>query len=238
MQMAEERGIMASWMVHFRIADALLEQIAGLLQTEFIFGNIAPDSGVPNKDWSVFTPSGDLSHFKTTDKEGMKDIHIDDYCAAYLKKEQYSCYSPRQKAFYLGYLTHLLTDMEWTEQIVRPSKDKFRELYEKDRKEWIWTLKGDWYDLDFLFLRGHPEFRAFCLYEQATGFENEFMDIFTRDAFDNRREYICNFYRAGREGLDREYLYLTKTEMDCFVSESAAKLRTELEKYSISEEGE
>lgn len=179
MQMAEERGIMASWMVHFRIADALLEQIAGLLQTEFIFGNIAPDSGVPNKDWSVFTPSGDLSHFKTTDKEGMKDIHIDDYCAAYLKKEQYSCYSPRQKAFYLGYLTHLLTDMEWTEQIVRPSKDKFRELYEKDRKEWIWTLKGDWYDLDFLFLRGHPEFRAFCLYEQATGFENEFMDIFT-----------------------------------------------------------
>ena len=33
-----------------------------------------------------------FTHFKTTDKEGMKDIHIDDYCAAYLKKEQYSCY--------------------------------------------------------------------------------------------------------------------------------------------------
>ncbi len=57
---------MASWMVHFRIADALLNQGKELAPVEFIFGNIAPDSGVPNADWSAFTPSGDLSHFKTT----------------------------------------------------------------------------------------------------------------------------------------------------------------------------
>ena len=41
---------MASWMVHFRIADALLDVQKELSQIEFIFGNIAPDSGVPNKD--------------------------------------------------------------------------------------------------------------------------------------------------------------------------------------------
>ena len=176
---------MASWMVHFRIADALLERREELPQTEFVFGNIAPDSGVPNEDWSAFTPSGDLSHFKTTDKDGLKDIHIDKYCAAYLTAEQYKQYTPRQRAFYLGYLTHLLTDIEWVERIVRPSKERFRELYEKDKKEWIWTLKKDWYDLDFLFLRENPEFRAFCLYEKAVGFENEFMDFYARDAFEN-----------------------------------------------------
>ena len=57
---------MASWIVHLRIADKLLNEIFNLSSTEFVVGNIAPDSGIPNGDWSVFTPSGDISHFKTT----------------------------------------------------------------------------------------------------------------------------------------------------------------------------
>ena len=55
---------MASWMVHLRIADKLLYEIPNFSDTEFVVGNIAPDSGVPNDDWSVFTPCGDISHFK------------------------------------------------------------------------------------------------------------------------------------------------------------------------------
>lgn len=224
---------MATWMVHLRIADALLDADPELLQTEFIFGNIAPDSGVPNADWSAFTPSGDISHFKTTDEHGFKDIHIGEYCRAYLRPEQYAGYTPRQRAFYLGYLTHLRTDMEWKERIVRPSMEKFRGLYERDRNEWIWTLKKDWYDLDFLFLRERPDFRAFCLYERAVGFRNDFMDFFASDAFDSRRAYICGFYRNGREGLDREYPYLTEREAERFVEECAEKLAGELKKYRL-----
>ena len=56
---------MASWMVHLRIADILLNEIPNLSAQEFIVGNIAPDSGVPNKDWSQFTPSTTISHFRT-----------------------------------------------------------------------------------------------------------------------------------------------------------------------------
>lgn len=215
---------MASWMVHFRIADALLDNVKGLSPVEFVFGNIAPDSGVPNADWSEFTPSGDISHFKTTAADGLKDIHIGEYTGAYLGAEQCKKYSGAQKSFYLGYLTHLLTDIFWVDKIVRPSKEKFRALYERNRNEWIWTLKKDWYDLDFLFLWQHPDFRAFCLYEKTAGFRNEFLDFFAADAFDVRREYICGFYRKGREGLDREYLYLTKQEMDCFVAECAGEI--------------
>lgn len=55
---------MASWMVHLRIADKLLDQIPGLSPVEFIMGNIAPDSGVPNEDWSSYTPSSTVSHFR------------------------------------------------------------------------------------------------------------------------------------------------------------------------------
>ena len=212
---------MASWMVHFRIADTLLDKVGNLSPVEFVYGNIVPDSGVPNEDWSSFTPSSDISHFKTTAQDGLKEIHIGEYTGAYLSKEQCQKYTEAQKSFYIGYLTHLLTDILWEEKIVRPSKEKFREIYDRDRNEWIWTLKKDWYDLDFLFLREHPDFRAFCLYEQAVGFRNGFLDFFAPDAFENRREYICGFYRGGREGLDRDYPYLTKQEMDDFVVECA-----------------
>ena len=38
---------MASWMIHLRIADKLLDKIPDLSPIEFIMGNMAPDSGVP-----------------------------------------------------------------------------------------------------------------------------------------------------------------------------------------------
>lgn len=36
---------MASWMVHLRIGDILLDHLPDLEATEFVVGNIAPDSG-------------------------------------------------------------------------------------------------------------------------------------------------------------------------------------------------
>lgn len=215
---------MASWIAHLRITDKLLDQIPNLSLTEFVVGNIAPDSGVPNEDWSRFTPSGDVSHFKATDCDGLKDIHIEAFVEGFYSAEQRKKYSVRQKSFYLGYLCHLLTDRMWMEAIVRPSISRFRSLYDKDQTEWIWTLKKDWYDLDFLYIRKNPGFRAFSIYTNAVGFRNEFMDFFGDDAFDKRREYITGFYGGERDGLEREYAYLTEDEMDRFVDESAAKI--------------
>ena len=54
---------MASWMVHLRVADELLKKIENLDEKAFVMGNIAPDSGVPNEDWTVFQPPKDVSHF-------------------------------------------------------------------------------------------------------------------------------------------------------------------------------
>ena len=57
---------MASWMVHLRVADKLLDHLKGITQTEFVVGNIAPDSGVPNKDGTAFKPDSSISHFRRT----------------------------------------------------------------------------------------------------------------------------------------------------------------------------
>jgi hypothetical protein len=185
---------------------------------------MAPDSGIPNEDWSIFTPSGDVSHFKTTDANGFKDIHLNEYMERFFTKEQRKQYNCKQRSFYLGYLTHLLTDMMWTNRIAKPCIEKCKDLYEKDRTECIRVLKKDWYDLDFLYIKKNPDFRAFSIYRNAVGFQNEYMDFFSIDAFDNRREYITGFYTQGRDHVEREYSYLTEDEVLRFVDESASKI--------------
>lgn len=218
---------MASWMVHLRIADKLLDQLPDLAPVEFIVGNIAPDSGVPNEDWSKFTPDTKTSHFKT----GKSKAGPAHFAAKYFTPAQQRSYSEQQRAFYLGYLVHLMTDVLWSERIVTPTLEKFGKLEAPDRTKFIWKAKEDWYDLDYKYLRDHPGFRAFRVYLGAVGFVNEFMEEFSPDAFDNRRIYITDFYLQGKENLDREYPYLTEAEMDAFVEHSVSEISQALHTY-------
>ena len=210
---------MASWMVHLRIADKLLDEIPGLSPIEFIVGNMAPDSGVPNEDWSAFSPPTKVSHFKTGDEKAGPEA----FAAKYFRPDQRTGCDDRQYSFYLGYLSHLLTDKLWSSEIARPT---FRKImgeppYDADT---VWKIKEDWYDLDYKYLRDHPGFRAFRAYLGAVGFENTFMEEFSHDALDNRRIYITDFYLRGKENLDREYPYLKEAEMDAFVTGSVEKI--------------
>lgn len=216
---------MASWMVHLRIADRLLDQIPGLTPTEFIVGNIAPDSGVPNEDWSVFTPSTKISHFKT---DGHSKAGPNSFASKYFTTDHQLSYRTEELSFYLGYLVHLLTDVNWSKRIVHPTKEIFAQQFAADPEGFFWKVKEDWYDLDHLYLKEHPDFRAFQIYSGAVGFENTYMDEFSSDAFDNRRAYITGFYLQGKEGLDREYPYLTKAEMNVFVEHCADEIFNEL----------
>ena len=222
---------MASWMVHLRIADKLLECLEGISETEFVVGNIAPDSGVPNEDWSKYFPPSEVSHFKVPGSNE-KNIDIGKFVNQYFTEEQQKGYTREEYSFFLGYLTHLLTDVEWVERVFRPSKNKHRAEYEKDKDAAIWKFKGDWYDLDFLYLKKHPDFRSFCIYENAVGFENCYMDIFSRDAFDNRRAYITGWYREGRDNLEREYSYLTEEQAEQFVENAVHVILEKIKLYS------
>lgn len=56
-------------------------------------------------------------------------------------------------------------------------KRKRRRGISKNPQETIWKWKGDWYDLDFLYLKQHPDFRTFQIYENAVGFENTYLDF-------------------------------------------------------------
>ena len=213
---------MASWMIHLRIADKLLDKIPGLSPIEFIMGNMAPDSGVPNEDWSSFSPSTAVSHYRVDNGQGKKIIEVNRYLDAYFTPELRSTYTEQQYAFYLGYYTHLLTDTIWSELVARPVRKQFPQVSWEEIKE-------DWYDLDFLYIKKHPGFRAFRAYLGSVGFVNRYMDFFAPDAFDNRREYITSFYLQPKENLDREYRYLTETAANEFVEVAVSRILARLE---------
>ena len=219
---------MASWMVHLRIADILLSRISGLCETEFVVGNIAPDSGVPNADWSAFAPSKTVSHFQETDENGNVRFCAERFVQKYFAPAQRDSYDKKRYSFYLGYLTHLLTDTLWMELVFAPLTERDGESYHADPTATIWKWKADWYDLDFLYLREHPDFRAFAVYESAVGFENVYMDEFARNAFDDRRQYIVQFYGETRDSLDRVYPWLNKEQMDAFVDEACKRIIAEV----------
>ena len=219
---------MASWMVHLRIADRLLDSLPRLSAVDFVVGNIAPDSGVPNKDWSVFTPSTVVSHFRV-DPSDPRTIQIPVFVERYYTPAQRARYTPAQNSFFLGYLVHLLTDQLWSAQVLPALMERFPNQGQADRLGLIQRAKEDWYDLDYKYLRQHPDFRAFRIYSGAVGYENVFMTEFAPDAFDNRRQYITAFYLEENNHLDREYPYLNEAQMDSFVSGASREILSRLQ---------
>ena len=219
---------MASWMIHLRLADRLLDAIEHVEPTAFVVGNIAPDSGVPSDDGFSYAPPKEKSHFQIQTADGKKKIDVDAFVRQYCAQDTWQGYDRQARSFFLGYWTHLLTDVAWVEKIYKPALRRYPEEWKEDRAKLTWKFKRDWYDLDFLFLEHHPDFRAYRLYESAVGFENRYMDFFSPDAFENRRQYICGFYRGGHGNLDREYPYLTKEEADRFVEDTAAQIEETL----------
>ena len=90
---------MASWMVHLRIADKLLNELKDIDETAFVMGNIAPDSGVPNDDWTKFTPPKTVSNFNDSIYD--TSINIDGFCSKYFNEEINDKYTKKNILFFL-----------------------------------------------------------------------------------------------------------------------------------------
>lgn len=224
---------MASWMVHLRVADILLSETKGLSDTEFVIGNIAPDSGTPNADWSSYVPPTEISHFCDNPEDKKGTISPEKFFKKHIEGKSYT---QKEMSFYIGYYVHLLTDVLWHKNIYQKEKDNYFLEFHDDKKAFIWAMKGDWYDLDHLFLKKNPTFRAFNIYESTKGFKNIFMEEFTVDAFAVRQEYIVGFYREVHNNLEREYKYLTESEMNLFVDEAAHVIFQQLKEKNIIKE--
>lgn len=219
---------MASWMIHLRVAQQLCRQLNMESINEFILGNIAPDSGVPAEDGSGFIPDAAVSHFRSLDDNGIKSIHEEQFIRQYFTPAHRLSYSKKEYAFFLGYLTHLLTDKIWAREIAYSAKEKQSALYHEDRELFWQTVKKDWYDLDFMYLKANPLFEAFRIYRENRDIRNTYVDFFPENAFAERRRFILDFYENGVADIEERSTYLSKEELDMFVTSAVNEIMTQI----------
>lgn len=214
---------MATWIAHLRIAETLLDRIPRLDPGQFAIGSVAPDSGFPDERWEKFDPPPQVTHFKRS-RSVHKDIADLDFYRGYLANVLPGD-TPRF-SFRLGYFFHLITDNLWTIKVGRPTSERWAEQFEADSK-FIWEVKKDWYGLDHIYVREHPDclyWRDFLEAEPACAE----LDFLPPEALPHQLRHIKKFYQLDddeiREMMSRPKQYLTREEMDNFVSDAIERI--------------
>jgi hypothetical protein len=211
---------MATWMVHFRIAENLLNM--GLLapEKEFLVGNIGPDCGLPDEVTGEFYPPKQVTHFKV-DNEMNPSLFLEQY----LKKDKMDFTNP-QFSFYLGYYLHLVTDVEWSQLHQEKKKEPvYQEIL--GTPEYGRILKRDWYGADFVYLNENRDNIFINVFQHIKSFP-DYLDIFPEQQISKQIKRITEFYLGDSYvfALDPTYRfeYLTPDEVTQFVKITTKKL--------------
>lgn len=215
---------MASWMVHFRLAEQLMERVDRLVMRPFSLGNIAPDSGIPDAEWKTFDPPKEVTHFQ---RDGL--VHDMEFYHGYLR-DLNPATERDQFSFRLGYFFHLITDNLWQQRIWQATKKRWQSELEAE-PDFVWEIKRDWYGLDFVYMRDHPAMPVWVDFLQLTEVQAE-LDFLPAKAIMQNVTHIQSFYQRAFDASDeraqasmlRPFIYLAPAEMDRFVSDSAKVL--------------
>jgi len=213
---------MATWIAHMRIAEHFMETYAALNNIQFLVGNIGPDCGVPNEDWSSFTPDTSISHWQRS-SNSKTTIDAEDFKHNYLTKATCDDKYP----FYMGYYFHLLADIEWSGLFHRKKQEPVYSEGLCIDSDFIWTIKKDWYGQDHVYLQEHKNSVFYRIFSKIDEFPNEYFDFYPDNAFIRQIKYITEFYLNAKEDPNREFPYLSKKEMDIYVNEAIETITAE-----------
>lgn len=213
---------MATWIAHLRVAENILNEIKEIERIPFVEGNIAPDSGVPNDDWSSFDPPYNITHWMNKED---RLVNSDAFYNKYLKDKK-NKNDKELCSFLLGYYAHLLTDIEWTKLFdLKLQEPIYKDNLEKD-PEFIWEIKKDWYGQDFEYLKENKDSLFYSCF-QHIGEVKDYLDFFPKGAFTNRFKYIKEFYLKNNDRIE-EFVYFSKKEMDDFVDDASFNIKRAL----------
>ena len=210
---------MGTWISHLRIAENLLQHFPELDEVTFTFGNLSPDSGIPNAEWTEFDPPKEVTHFL---RKGEEEFAIHDflyyrqYLANIKPADDIQLYS-----FRLGYFFHLICDIMWARRIVSATRRQFKELFENDKKKAVSLVKDDWYGQDQLYVRDHPE-HIFWRVIMTNPYPPSYLPFFKVEALHHQYDHIRKFYSEQEDQwfLSIPYQYLNETMMTRIVNES------------------
>lgn len=214
---------MGTWISHLRIAENLLAVLPGLDEAAFTCGNLAPDSGIPNADWTEFDPPKTVTHYLNSG-EGEDRIRDLEFYRAHLAGLEPSG-DPARYSFVLGYFFHLLCDHLWSRRIVATSRVAYAEVLDGRGSAGWEILKGDWYGLDQVYARDHPESLFWRVLMRAPNPAPR-LPFISAAALHQQLDYIRKYYSQPDPSwvLDRPYPYLNEAAMARYVADSTAAL--------------
>ncbi len=205
---------MGTWISHLRIAENLLPHLPEVEPAAFIFGSLAPDSGLPNTDWTDFNPPKTVTHFLNAGEgEGcIRDMEFyRGYLAGLTPDGDKTAYSLR-----LGFFFHLVCDNLSALQIGMQTKSLYAGLFEELGAVAAWDkVKADWYGLDHLYLEEHPESSFFSIYLRETTPQLG-LPFIPQAAYEYMTGYIREYYSPppAKINLERPFPYLNKAAMN------------------------
>ncbi|WP_202707225.1 zinc dependent phospholipase C family protein [Sporosalibacterium faouarense] len=235
---------MATWVTHLRIAENL-HKTYEFSEREFLAGNIGPDCGVPNEDWSSFEPPKKTTHWlRDNEESGRKidgsKIQAELFYNKYIK-DQLNIIDDRKFSFLIGYYTHLLTDIQWSKmhRLKKENDLEYKQRFKSDTS-FIWEVKRDWYGIDCEYIQSEKDNVFDKKFTSIQGVK-DYIDYFPKGAFTSQIKYIQNFYRTKRDELNPTGRYLTTHEMNDFVRDTSnlinEKIWTRLSEYSLKAKG-
>lgn len=215
---------MATWLTHLRITENLLEQIPGLEAGPFAVGNIAPDSGIPDKESGKWSPSPEITHFITEPGPPPRIADLNFY-HQYLEPLKEQPANASVFSFRLGYFFHLVTDNLWQVNTYKPMRARYKEQY----AEFIREVKEDWSGQDFIYVQSHPDALFWTIFLKSEP-DTAGLDFLPNNALCQRMAFIKAHYQRRDEEIARQVArpmaYFSKNSMDAFVATATEKILT------------
>jgi hypothetical protein len=159
---------MATWLTHLRVADAVSRNFNIQNKTLYFAGSIAPDTDI-SPDITHWCVHGD----KTT-------CGIDGFYNKYLSVSDAVDWD-----FYLGYYVHLLTDVMWHTQKIKPITHC--------SVNYIKKIKDDWKSADNIFLSSNREYSPITYLMGSSELDKSWFDYYPVNKLKQMTDYIINF---------------------------------------------
>ena len=225
---------MAQWISHLIVADQVLESLPMLCRHEFCVGNIAPDCNLVNDDWTVFTPSREITHWMNGNRKDIADAAA--FYNEYIIKRLDTIHTKEELSFLLGYYSHLVTDailqmmirdenriqLAWNriQQIpdlqnkidgMDASWDNIKKIISKEER------MKDFYSFEREYLDSHPHSGYFTEIQNLTSFP-DYIDYLPKGAIAIKVKKM--FYIPSIEYGTYPYIAFSKEEYLDFLNHS------------------
>ncbi|MBE6692655.1 MAG: hypothetical protein E7586_04950 [Ruminococcaceae bacterium] len=220
---------MATWIMHLRVAEKLLNQTAlaeffkDIDEKAYYVGSIAPDSGTMVGEFTYIPPK-DTSHWKR-DEVSYDQRFLDNrefYVKYYLDEPDLF-----KKSLFLGYYLHILTDTIYVRDIIHPYIDKMGKPFWREN---ILGIRKGWYEIDFRFIANNPNYRPFALLKEVKPFENSYLDYFGKTDIYNRVQNAIELYSNPKTDPKCEFF----THPEEYTDELIDKMVDEISQFVLN----